>query len=113
MVGLLPQEERPNLHFDLINPETGINYGKPPMGWRYDKNTMSRFIKEKRIIWPSSPEGRPRRKVFLLELKGQFTGYSSLIAQNIYTTHGTNQIIALFGFPFLNLALQLVHLLIR
>ncbi len=44
MVGLLPQEERPNLHFDLINPETGINYGKPPMGWRYDKNTMSRFI---------------------------------------------------------------------
>ncbi len=55
------------------------------------------FMKEKRIIWPSSPEGRPRRKVFLLELKGQFTGYSSLIAQNIYTTHGTNQIIALFG----------------
>ncbi|HVP96756.1 site-specific DNA-methyltransferase [Methanoregula sp.] len=97
MVGLLPQDERPNLHFDLINPDTGINYGKPPMGWRYDKNTMAKLIQEKRIIWPPSPDGRPRRKSFLSELKAQYTGYSSIIAPNVFTTTGTNQMIDLFG----------------
>ena len=30
MVGLATKESRPNLHFDLIDPETGINYGCPP-----------------------------------------------------------------------------------
>lgn len=52
MVGILPEDLRPNCHYDLINPETGINYGKPKMGWRYDNNTMHRLIEEKRIIWP-------------------------------------------------------------
>ncbi|SPX41302.1 type iii restriction-modification system methyltransferase [Haemophilus influenzae] len=37
MVGLLPEDQRPNCHYDLINPKTGINYGKPKLGWRYDK----------------------------------------------------------------------------
>ena len=32
MVGLATEESRPNLHFDLIDPETGINYGCPPRG---------------------------------------------------------------------------------
>ena len=45
--GLLPEEQRPILHFDLIDLETGINYGKPKMGWRYEKGTIDRFIKEK------------------------------------------------------------------
>ena len=76
MVGLATQEDRPNLHYDLINPETGINYGRPKLGWRYDQGTMSRLIQEKRIIWPESPKGRPRRKTFLSELQGEFTGFS-------------------------------------
>ena len=71
MVGLLPVELRPNCHYDLINSETGINYGKPKLGWRYDKNTMKRLIEEKRIIWPSAHLGRPRRKVFLSELQAK------------------------------------------
>jgi adenine-specific DNA-methyltransferase len=37
MVGLLPEDQRRNCHYDLVNPETGINYGKPKMGWRYEK----------------------------------------------------------------------------
>ena len=39
MVGLATKEARPNLHYDLINPFNGINYGCPDKGWRYDKNT--------------------------------------------------------------------------
>ena len=101
MVGLLPEDKRPNCHFNLIDPETGIDYGKPNLGWRYDKNTMARLIEEKRIIWPPSPSGRPRRKVFLNELQNKFTGYSSIIGQDIYTRHGTEEMNDLFGLPLM------------
>ena len=97
MVGLLPQNERPNLHYDLINPETGINYGKPDMGWRYDKNTMQLLIAENKVIWPGSPSGRPRRKVFLNELKTEYTGFSTIIGNNIFTRNGTEDILELFN----------------
>jgi adenine-specific DNA-methyltransferase len=97
MVGLLPQDKRPDLHYDLIDPDTGINYGKPPLGWRYEPATMKRLIEEKRIIWPPSPTGRPRRKVFLGELASEFTGYSSIIGENVYTRHGTEEIQELLG----------------
>ena len=101
MVGLLPEDKRPNCHFNLIDPETGVDYGKPNLGWRYDKNTMARLIEEKRIIWPPSPSGRPRRKVFLKELQNKFTGYSSIIGQDIYTRHGTEEMNDLFGLPLM------------
>jgi len=98
MVGLLPQELRPNCHYDLINPETRINYGKPKLGWRYDKNTMNRLIQEKRIIWPDKTDGRPRKKVFLNEMTEIYTGFSSIIGKNIFTRNGTAEIEDLFGF---------------
>ncbi|WP_374550281.1 site-specific DNA-methyltransferase [Flavobacterium sp.] len=98
MVGLLPENLRPNCHYDLIDPKTNINYGKPKMGWRYDKNTMNRLIEENRIIWPNSIEGRPRRKVFLNELSDNFTGVTSIIGKNIYTKDGTKELNDLFDF---------------
>jgi adenine-specific DNA-methyltransferase len=98
MVGLLPADQRPNCHFDLINPATKINYGRPKMGWRYDPNSMNKLIEENKIIWPKSPEGRPRRKIFLTELKEEYTGFSSIIGENIYTKNGTEEIEELFGF---------------
>lgn len=97
MVGLLPQDERPNLFYDLINPDTGINYGCPPLGWRYNPDTMSWLIRDKRIIWPASPEGRPRRKSFFSELRNRFTGYSSIIGSEVYTRNGTDEINSIFG----------------
>jgi len=96
MVGLLAEDERPNLHYDLIDPNTGINYGRPPLGWRYELKTMNQLIKENRIIWPPTPEGRPRKKVFLKELKNEFVGYSSIIAGGIFTRNGTEEIQDLF-----------------
>jgi adenine-specific DNA-methyltransferase len=97
MVGLKDENQRPNLHYDLINPETGINYGKPFMGWRYDKNTMKRLIEEKRILWPDDPKGRPRRKVFLAELSDSLPGFSSIIGDDFFTRDGTAEIDNLFG----------------
>jgi adenine-specific DNA-methyltransferase len=97
MVGLQPKNARPNLHYDLINPETKINYGCPPLGWRYDKRTMAILITEGRILWPSNSDGRPRRKVFFSELGTETTGYSSIVGTDIYTRNGSSEIDELFG----------------
>lgn len=96
MVGLATADERPNLHYDLINPENDINYGCPAKGWRYDRNTMKRLIEEKRIIWPDSPSGRPRKKSFLNELSDNLPGFSSIIEDGIYTNTATKEITNLF-----------------
>ncbi len=97
MVGLATKEARPNLHYDLINPFNGINYGCPDKGWRYDKNTMSRLIKEERIIWPKDSKGRPRKKSFLNELSDILPGFSSLIQEGIYTNVATKEIKNIFN----------------
>ena len=102
MVGIATADRRPNLHYDLVHPETGINYGCPEMGWRYDRNTMSRLITENRIIWPADATGRPRRKAFLNELESDFTGFSTMIGKDVYTKHGTEDIDALFSARVFN-----------
>ncbi len=98
MVGILPESQRPNCHYNLINPKTKINYGKPILGWRYDKHSMNRLIEENKILWPANSNGRPRRKLFLSELKEEYTGFSSIIGGKIYTRTGTNEIERIFGF---------------
>jgi adenine-specific DNA-methyltransferase len=97
MVGLATADARPNLHYDLINPENGLNYGCPAKGWRYDRNTMKKLNDEGRIIWPKTVDGRPRRKVFLKELSDNLPGFSSIIEEGIYTNTATKEISALFN----------------
>ena len=96
MVGIATADRRPNLHYDLIHPDTGINYGCPTMGWRYDRTTMARLIAEDRILWPETAEGRPRRKAFLSELESDFTGFSTVIGETLFTRDGTADIDSLF-----------------
>ncbi|MCG2742599.1 MAG: site-specific DNA-methyltransferase [Desulfobacteraceae bacterium] len=97
MVGLATADRRPNLHYDLVNPETGINYGCPKMGWRYEPNTMKRLMSDSRILWPESPDGRPRRKAFVDEIESAFTGFSTIIGEKCFTKDGTANIESLFG----------------
>ena len=104
MAGIATESQRPNLHYDLINPETGINYGRPKMGWRYDKNTMAKLISEGRIIWPEDVNGRPRKKTYLKELDDNLPGFSSIIGTDVYTRNGSLEIDSifderLFSFP--------------
>jgi adenine-specific DNA-methyltransferase len=96
MVGLADKVARPNLHYDLIDPETGINYGCPAMGWRYDQSTMNRLIEERRILWPKSKTGRPRKKQFINDYQEEVTGFSSIIGNDIYTRDGTNALREIF-----------------
>jgi hypothetical protein len=52
ILGLANAEQRPNLHYKITNPETGIEYDCPKdTGWRYSKETMSQKILEKRIFF--------------------------------------------------------------
>lgn len=97
MVGLATEEARPNLHYDLINPQDGVNYGCPAKGWRYDRNTMKRLIDEDRIIWPDSPSGRPRKKSFLFELSDNLPGYSSVFSSGVYTNTATKELTSIFN----------------
>lgn len=97
MVGIATEAQRPNLHYDFIDHRTGVNYGKPLMGWRYDRNTMKRLVDEDRIIFPETPKGRPRRKVFLSDVKEVRPGFSSIVGDNIYTRNGTSDIVSIFG----------------
>ena len=96
MAGIATESQRPNLYYDLINPATGINYGRPKMGWRYDRKTMAKLIAENKILWPDSPSGRPRKKTYLNELSGNLPGFSSVVGENLFTRSGTVEIDSLF-----------------
>lgn len=104
LTGIANKEERPNLHYDLVDPETGNVYPpSPTRGWSCAKDTMARLISEGRVLWPSKPDGRPRHKKFLNEVTRLETGFSSWLDQVGQTSEGTQAIQKLFGekvFPF-------------
>lgn len=93
ILGLATVGQRPNLHYDIINPDTGLSYSPPAeTGWRYSKETMENKIKEKRIVFPAKSDGRPREKKFLSELNKSFTGFSSILSLDAgYTLNGTRE----------------------
>ncbi len=80
MTGLATREQRINLHYDITNPETGITYPAPDRGWRFEKAEMLRRITDKRVLWPLEAQGRPRQKLFLLELKRTTKNVSSVLS---------------------------------
>ena len=95
MTGLATASQRPNLHYNIVNPETGIEYECPPLGWRYDRKRMNELIRNKEIIWPTGKEGRPRRKKFVKDLQNQYTGFSTVL-QTVFNTQGTRELKMLF-----------------
>ena len=96
LTGLASKEARPNLHYDLIDPQTKINYGCPPKGWRYEKPTMLKKIAEGRILFPASKDGRPRHKLFLNEMRSLYKNMSSVLTE-FSTADGTREINVLLG----------------
>jgi adenine-specific DNA-methyltransferase len=96
LTGLLTRDQRPNCHYDLVNPETGLTYLCPPKGWRYEPKTMDLKIKEKRILWPETVEGRPRHKLFMNEMDSLKKNMSSLIT-TVSTLDGSKELANIFG----------------
>lgn len=96
MTGLATASQRPNLHYDVVNPSTGIVYTCPPLGWRYDRTHMAQLIENQEIIWPSKSDGRPRRKKFAKDLQSQYTGMSTIL-ETVYNTQATRELKELFN----------------
>ncbi|OQX97051.1 MAG: type III restriction endonuclease subunit M [Bacteroidetes bacterium 4572_117] len=94
ILGLANAEQRPNLHYDLVDIETGNVYPCPPnTGWRYSKETMKSKLEENRIFFPSKKNGRPREKKFLNELASDYTGFSTILNEKVgYTLNGTRTV---------------------
>lgn len=95
MVGLATPSQRPNLHYDLLNPETGIIYTCPPTGWRYEKSRMEELMANNEVLFPKEATGRPRRKKFLKDVVSEYTGFSSYF-NTVYSSQGTRELIELF-----------------
>jgi adenine-specific DNA-methyltransferase len=104
LTGLATKDRRPNLHYDIINPKTGITYPpSPTRGWGISKQNFEELIRQNEILWPNKPGGRPRLKKFLSEVTEFQTGFSTILDVG-YTTEGTREIQEIFGakiMPFL------------
>ena len=101
LVGLATEDRRPNLHYELVNPETGDRYPCTAKGWRYSRETMAQKMAENRIMWPKKKGGRPRHKKFVSDLKSDFTGFSSVIECG-NTNEGTEEVQRMLGgSPFI------------
>ena len=97
LTGLADKEHRPNLHYNVTNPVTGIVYPpNPTRGWCCSRETFAKLIEEDRILWPSKPDGRPRRKKFLNEVNKLTTSVSSILDVG-FTTEGTRILQSLFN----------------
>jgi len=97
MLGLATRDQRPNLHYDITDPETGIPFSPPETtGWRYARERMEQMISEGRVLFPAKPDGRPGEKKFRSELVSQFTSFPTVIS-DIFTSDGTSAVRDLFG----------------
>jgi adenine-specific DNA-methyltransferase len=95
MIGLATASQRPNLHYDLTNPATGITYSCPPIGWRYEKSRMQELVSNGEVIFPKEVTGRPRRKKYVKDLTGDFAGFST-IPDTVFNTRATRELRTLF-----------------
>jgi adenine-specific DNA-methyltransferase len=97
ILGLATKDQRPNLHYEIIESLTGRIFPPNPMtGWRYSKDKMEALISDGRILFPAKEDGRPREKKFRCDMQSEFIAFRSII-DDVYTAHGTQEIRALFG----------------
>ncbi|MGA0900605.1 MAG: site-specific DNA-methyltransferase, partial [Luteolibacter sp.] len=96
ILGLATKDQRPNLHYPITDPSSGITF-EPPSdnGWRYSKERMGNLIKEGSIIFPSNPSGRPREKKYREDIEDDYTSFPTII-DDVFTSHGTAEIKEIF-----------------
>jgi adenine-specific DNA-methyltransferase len=98
--GLATASQRPNLHYDIIDPNTGNSYPpNPSRGWSKSKENVQKMIAEGRILFPKTSTGRPREKKFLKDLLTTITGFSTCLDSKEvgYTTNGTREVTDIFN----------------
>ncbi|MDY4919501.1 MAG: site-specific DNA-methyltransferase [Phascolarctobacterium sp.] len=90
---------RPNLTYEIINPNTGEKH-LPPRGrhWRTDVHQFASALKDNRIIFGANGLGRPQLKVFYEEKKLYGSIDNSWFSADRIgtTTNGTREVMRLF-----------------
>lgn len=104
LTGLANAQERPNLHYDIVHPVTGVHYPPhPSRGWIYGRERMQDLIESGRILWPRSASGRPRLKRYVTDMKSATTGFSTVLDApgNVEATKELSDLLGpkVFAFP--------------
>lgn len=65
------REQRPNLTYDMVNPNTGAIVQHPTNAWKFEKAKYEQYQRENRLYWGQTGENQyPRFKKFLSEMEG-------------------------------------------
>jgi site-specific DNA-methyltransferase (adenine-specific)/adenine-specific DNA-methyltransferase len=104
LTGLANAAERPNLHYDIVHPDTGERFHPhSSRGWIYGPDRMEQLIRDKRILWSRKPGGRPRLKRYLSDMQSETTGFSTVLNApgNVEATKELSELMGpkTFAFP--------------
>ena len=89
---------RPNLTYEIINPNTGEKF-LPPNGrhWRTEKNKYFELLADNRIVFGKTGKSKPQQKRFLYEAKEKGATPKSLWDDCGTATDGSKELQDIFG----------------
>lgn len=92
-------EKRPNLCYDIINPNTGVVISNTKKAWKYDPNTHRRHVEENRIWWGRDGKNTvPALKLFLSEVRDGMTPHNWWPHEEVgHTDEAKKEMIGLYG----------------
>ena len=78
---------RPNLTYEIVNPNTGISY-LPPKGrhWRMEQKKYEQLLDDNRIVFGVTGKTKPQLKVFYDESKSKGEVRNSWLSADKYST---------------------------
>jgi adenine-specific DNA-methyltransferase len=91
--------QRKNLCYDIINPNTGEIIKNTKKAWKYDPNTHSKHVEEKKLWWGIDGKNSvPALKLFLSEVRDGMTPHNWWPYEEVgHTDEAKKESIALFG----------------
>lgn len=95
---------RPNLTYEIVNPNTGVAY-LPPIGrcWRTTRLEYERMLADNRIVFGKTGKTKPQMKRFYSEVEAKGSSYTSIWNDIGTTTEGSKELKKIFGhIPFNN-----------
>ena len=92
-------EKRPNLCYDIVNPNTGVVIKNTKKAWKYEKNTHEKHVVENRIWWGVKGTNTvPALKLFLSEVRDGMTPHNWWPHEEVgHTDEAKKEMIALYG----------------
>lgn len=92
-------EKRPNLCYDIINPNTGAVIKNTKKAWKYDINTHSKHVDENRLWWGKNGTNTvPALKLFLSEVRDGMTPHNWWPCDEVgHTDEAKKEMIDIFG----------------